>query len=174
MAPVPKFERQLPQAKHSILSFPRPNVALVKLNRPKDLNCINMEGHTELDAIWSWMDAEPNLTCGIITGSGRAFSAGADLKGRPVHSIHIHTRTTRNTSSDWICRMEPNQHLRHSPQNPRIRFRRALPPHRSKACKVLLDLRQNAVPDLADSTHCSLGDRSCERYLLRRRLRSHH
>ena len=89
MAPVPKFETQLPQAKHYILSFPRPNVALVKLNRPKDLNCINMEGHTELDAIWSWMDAEPNLTCGIITGSGRAFSAGADLKGRPVHTIHI-------------------------------------------------------------------------------------
>ena len=41
-----------------------------------------MEGHAELDAIWSWMDAEPNLAVGVITGVGRAFSAGADLKGK--------------------------------------------------------------------------------------------
>lgn len=81
MAPVPKFETQMPKAKHCVLSFPRPNVLLVKLNRAKDLNCINSEGHMELDAIWNWMDDEPNLTCGIITGTGRAFSAGADLKG---------------------------------------------------------------------------------------------
>ena len=84
MAPVPKFETNVPQTKHCIVSFPRPNVVLVKLNRARDLNCINMEGHAELDAIWNWMDAEGALTCGIITGEGRAFSAGADLKGCSV------------------------------------------------------------------------------------------
>ena len=77
-----KFELPIPKAKHCLISSPAPNVLLVTLNRPKDLNCVNMEGHTELDAIWSWMDAEPNLSCGIITGTGRAFSAGADLKGK--------------------------------------------------------------------------------------------
>jgi enoyl-CoA hydratase/carnithine racemase len=77
----PKFELAVPTAKYCILSFPAPNVLLVQLNRAKDLNCVNMDGHTELDAIWSWLDAEPTLACGIITGSGRAFSAGADLKG---------------------------------------------------------------------------------------------
>ncbi|KAK3701880.1 hypothetical protein LTR37_015191 [Vermiconidia calcicola] len=76
----PKFELPVPSAKYCILSFPSSNVLLVRLNRAKDLNCVNMDGHAELHAIWSWMDAEPNLACGIITGSGRAFSAGADLK----------------------------------------------------------------------------------------------
>lgn len=76
------FQLPVPKAKHCLLSFPSDNVLLVTLNRPKDLNCVNSEGHAELDAIWTWLDAEPNLSCGIITGSGRAFSAGADLKGR--------------------------------------------------------------------------------------------
>ena len=51
------------------------------LNRPKDLNCINGEFGQELEAIWEWLDAEPAFTVGIITGTGRAFCAGADLKG---------------------------------------------------------------------------------------------
>jgi enoyl-CoA hydratase/carnithine racemase len=72
---------QPPPTKYCLVSTPAPGVVLVTLNRAKDLNCVNGEGHVELDAIWSWLDAEPTLTCGIITGSGRAFSAGADLKG---------------------------------------------------------------------------------------------
>ena len=63
-------------------SYPAPGVLLVRLNRPKDLNCINSAGHVELDQIWSWLDKEPNLSVGIITGTGRAFCAGADLKGK--------------------------------------------------------------------------------------------
>ena len=77
----PAFETAVPPAKYCVLSFPTPNILLVRLNRPTELNCINLEGHEELDAIWNWMDAEPKLCCGIITGAGRAFSAGADLKG---------------------------------------------------------------------------------------------
>ncbi|WPG99435.1 Hypothetical protein R9X50_00224900 [Acrodontium crateriforme] len=76
----PKFEIPQPASKYCVLSYPTPNVLLVRLNRPKDLNCINMDGNAELDAIWNWLDAEPSLTCGIITGTGRAFCAGADLK----------------------------------------------------------------------------------------------
>lgn len=78
----PEFQTAVPEAKYCILTFPTPNVLLVRLNRPKDLNCINSDGHVELEAIWDWLDAEPKLCCGIITGTGRAFSAGADLKGK--------------------------------------------------------------------------------------------
>lgn len=78
----PHFELPEPTAKYCVLSYPAPGVLLVRLNRPKDLNCINQDGHAELDAIWSWLDNEPTLNVGIITGTGRAFCAGADLKGR--------------------------------------------------------------------------------------------
>ncbi|KAM0708313.1 hypothetical protein Q7P35_004964 [Cladosporium inversicolor] len=76
----PNFELPEPSGKYCVLSYPAPGVLLVRLNRPKDLNCINQDGHAELDIIWSWLDAEPTLNVGIITGTGRAFCAGADLK----------------------------------------------------------------------------------------------
>jgi len=41
---------------------------------------MNTSAHWEMDAFWKWLDLEPSLTVAIITGSGRAFSAGADLK----------------------------------------------------------------------------------------------
>ncbi|KAF2821740.1 enoyl-CoA hydratase/isomerase [Ophiobolus disseminans] len=62
------------------LSYPSPRVVLATMSRPKDLNCMNTSAHWEMDAFWKWLDAEPSLTVAIITGSGRAFSAGADLK----------------------------------------------------------------------------------------------
>ncbi|KAF1817189.1 enoyl-CoA hydratase/isomerase [Eremomyces bilateralis CBS 781.70] len=62
------------------LSFPADRVLLVTMNRPKDLNCISRQGSTDMQAVFTWFDAEPNLTVAILTGAGRAFSAGADLK----------------------------------------------------------------------------------------------
>lgn len=63
------------------LSFPRPAVLLVTLNQPEKLNCIPSFGHRELENIWEWMDSNPKILVGIITGSGRAFCGGADLRG---------------------------------------------------------------------------------------------
>jgi enoyl-CoA hydratase/carnithine racemase len=76
------FKIPPPQPQYSKLSFPAPHILLVTLSRPKDLNCINSTGNTELHAIWEWLDDEPSLRVGIITGEGRAFCAGADLKGK--------------------------------------------------------------------------------------------
>jgi enoyl-CoA hydratase/carnithine racemase len=78
---MPKFATPPPQPQTSLLSFPAPHVVLVTLNRPRELNCINAQGHTDLNAVWEWMDEEPSLRVGILTGQGRAFCAGADLKG---------------------------------------------------------------------------------------------
>ncbi|KAI4194188.1 MAG: hypothetical protein LQ348_002697 [Seirophora lacunosa] len=66
---------------HTLLSFPTSYIVLVTLNRPDVLNCIDNAQHHELAAVWQWMDEEPRIRCGIITGKGRAFCAGADLKG---------------------------------------------------------------------------------------------
>ncbi|PNS17924.1 3-hydroxypropionyl-coenzyme A dehydratase [Sphaceloma murrayae] len=63
-----------------VVSEPAPGILLVRLNRPESLNCINSEGHAELEKIWRRLDEDPSLKVGIITGTGRAFCAGADLK----------------------------------------------------------------------------------------------
>ncbi|KAL8918559.1 MAG: hypothetical protein Q9208_007271 [Pyrenodesmia sp. 3 TL-2023] len=72
----------------TLLTFPTPRIALVTLNRPSALNSIPIPQHHELARIFTWLDAEPSLRCGIIAGapgsssssSPRAFCAGADLK----------------------------------------------------------------------------------------------
>jgi enoyl-CoA hydratase/carnithine racemase len=69
-----------PPVHHSLITFPTPSILLITLNRPKALNCINTRGHYELDALYTWFDNEPSLRCAILTGAGRAFCAGADLK----------------------------------------------------------------------------------------------
>ncbi|PLN79731.1 ClpP/crotonase-like domain-containing protein [Aspergillus taichungensis] len=74
------FQTPPPTLQYAKLTFPTPHVLLVTLSRPKQLNCINTAGHHELHAVWEWMDAEPDLRVGVLTGEGRAFCAGADLK----------------------------------------------------------------------------------------------
>ncbi len=56
-------------------------IAVVTLNQPDKLNAIGEEMHTELENIWPALaeDAEVNVI--ILTGAGKAFSAGGDIKG---------------------------------------------------------------------------------------------
>ncbi|VUC31579.1 unnamed protein product [Clonostachys rosea] len=62
------------------LTFPAPRVLLIRMDRPKALNAMTTAAQWEMDSVWKWFDAEPNLSIAILTGTGRAFSAGADLK----------------------------------------------------------------------------------------------
>lgn len=74
------FASPPPKVPNVLVTFPKAGILLVTLNRPKQLNCINSEMHSGLDALFKWFDNEPSLRCGIVTGTGRAFCAGADLK----------------------------------------------------------------------------------------------
>lgn len=74
------FTHAPPPVSHVTVSSPSPHVLLVTLNRPKQLNALRRQMHYELDKLWAWYDAEPALRCAVITGKGRAFCAGADLK----------------------------------------------------------------------------------------------
>lgn len=53
---------------------------LVVFNRPKALNSMTSSGQYELESLFTWYDSEPSLRCAIVTGAGRAFCAGMDLK----------------------------------------------------------------------------------------------
>lgn len=55
-------------------------VAYVTLNRPEVKNAIDVEMHERLREIWTDFRDDPELRVAIITGSGDAFCAGADLR----------------------------------------------------------------------------------------------
>ncbi|KAF3062173.1 Carnitinyl-CoA dehydratase [Daldinia childiae] len=78
--PLSSFTTPPPNVPDTLTSFPSPHILLVTLNRPQQLNAIPRPQHFALERLWDWYDAEPSLRCAVITGSGRAFCAGADLK----------------------------------------------------------------------------------------------
>ncbi len=54
-------------------------VGIVTLNRPKQLNALNDQLMSELGAALKAFDADLNIGCMIVTGSEKAFAAGADI-----------------------------------------------------------------------------------------------
>ncbi len=63
------------------LSFerPRPGVLLVTLNRPEVLNAADVQMHREMSEVWAQIDGDDEVAVSVVTGAGRAFSAGGDL-----------------------------------------------------------------------------------------------
>ncbi len=55
-------------------------VTLITLNRPQALNALNNQVLGELVAAARAFDADPNQGCAVLTGSEKAFAAGADIK----------------------------------------------------------------------------------------------
>ena len=55
-------------------------VALVRLNRPQVLNALNSEVMCQIVTVLEALDGDPEVGCFVITGSERAFAAGADIK----------------------------------------------------------------------------------------------
>lgn len=56
------------------------NVALISLNRPKELNALNLQLMLELKQALADLDEQEEVRCIIITGNEQAFAAGADIK----------------------------------------------------------------------------------------------
>ena len=55
-------------------------VATITLNRPEALNAFNNQLMNDLTACLDALEADPQIGCIIITGSAKAFAAGADIK----------------------------------------------------------------------------------------------
>lgn len=58
----------------------QPHVALIQLNRPKELNALNLQLMGELRDALKELDENDEVRAIIITGNERAFAAGADIK----------------------------------------------------------------------------------------------
>ena len=55
-------------------------VARVTLNRPERMNAIDSASEAALADIWNAIGRDPTIRCVVLTGTGRAFCAGADMK----------------------------------------------------------------------------------------------
>jgi len=60
----------------------RPGLAVITLNRPEKLNGISIQMHEELQQVCRELQDDFATRVVILTGAGRAFSAGADLRDR--------------------------------------------------------------------------------------------
>lgn len=64
---------------HILFERREPNVLWVTFNRPKVLNAADARLHTEFVELWKTIDRDPTVHVAVVTGAGRAFSAGGDL-----------------------------------------------------------------------------------------------
>ena len=67
-------------AYETILVETHGKVGLVTLNRPKALNALNSQVLADLLAALKAFDADPGIAAIVLTGSEKAFAAGADIK----------------------------------------------------------------------------------------------
>ena len=68
-------------AYETILTETRGKVGLITLNRPKALNALNLTVMDEVCTALEAFDADAKIGAVVLTGSEKAFAAGADIKG---------------------------------------------------------------------------------------------
>jgi enoyl-CoA hydratase len=69
-----------PQSYETILVETQGRVGLIRLNRPQALNAVNAQLIDELDRALSAFEADKGIGAIVLTGSEKAFAAGADIK----------------------------------------------------------------------------------------------
>lgn len=65
---------------HVLFERREPGILWITLNRPEVLNAADARLHSELVALWPLIDRDPAVRVAVVTGAGRAFSAGGDLQ----------------------------------------------------------------------------------------------
>lgn len=96
----------------TILTEQRGAVTLITLNRPQALNALNSQVLAELIAAMAAYDADESQRCLILTGSEKAFAAGADIKemadvsAADMFRADLHAKWTSRvaaTRKPWIA-----------------------------------------------------------------------
>jgi enoyl-CoA hydratase len=82
-----------------LVSQPSPGVALITLNRPKALNALSAAHFKDISDAMKEADEDASVGAMILTGSGRAFAAGADIKEMKDKSFA--EAYTANFLADW-------------------------------------------------------------------------
>jgi len=70
-------------------------VALITVNDPDRRNAVNDEMSRQLRAAVERAEADPDVHAVVLTGTGKAFCAGADLSAWAVRPLEIEQRRVR-------------------------------------------------------------------------------
>jgi enoyl-CoA hydratase len=82
------------------------DIALVRLNRPEALNALNQKLLGELAACLGALDANEKVRCIILTGSDKAFAAGADIGEMSQKSfVEVFATDLFSTESEAVLRV---------------------------------------------------------------------
>jgi enoyl-CoA hydratase len=85
----------------NIIVETRGRVGLIRLNRPQALNALNSVLMRELASAIAAFEADPSVGCIVLTGSDKAFAAGADIKEMSTKSFT--EAFLGNFAADWHC-----------------------------------------------------------------------
>jgi len=89
----------------TIIVETRGKVGIVRLNRPQALNALNARVNEELTAAIDTFEADEKIACVILTGSEKAFAAGADIKEMQAKSYMDAFKGDFAGSWDRVARM---------------------------------------------------------------------
>ena len=84
----------------NILVETQAKVGLIRLNRPKALNALNDQLMDELGHALHAFDADHDIGCIVITGSEKAFAAGADI-GAMASFTYMDVYKTNYITRNW-------------------------------------------------------------------------
>ena len=85
----------------TVLYEKRDGVAVITMNRPQVLNALNNQLHEELGACWEDVKEDDAVQVAVVTGAGRGFCAGADMKERALHREQGSQPTRYLGKRDW-------------------------------------------------------------------------
>jgi enoyl-CoA hydratase len=95
---------------------PDPEISVLRFNRPERLNAINFEFVSQLHDALDRLAIDESCKVVVLTGAGRAFSSGLDVKDWgvvPAVGDHPH-RTAGSTGQSFMSSL--TTHLRRTPQ----------------------------------------------------------
>ena len=85
---APNTDKTESMSTENILVETKGRVGIIRFNRPQALNALNAALVAELIAALDRLEADPGIGCILITGSDKAFAAGADIKEMASKTYH--------------------------------------------------------------------------------------
>ncbi len=75
--------------------YPAPRVLRITFNRPERYNALDAVGHREITYVWREVDDDPEVNAVVLTGAGKAFSAGGDFDmiDETIEDFDVRART---------------------------------------------------------------------------------